>query len=93
MKNNPLHYELIQTKYTHYQEYLRILDDEFLGYEYADRIGNEDGSFEWLMAHKGFGGVIDALEDWCANELYDNPYLKPVNQEYKDICNAKKESI
>lgn len=81
--------ELIKVKYKCYRAYLRTLDEEFLGYEFADRIGDEDNGFDWLMNHGGRGAVIDKLEDWCANVLYDDPMFHPVNHEYLKACEPK----
>jgi len=81
--------QLIQIKYKCYRAYLRSLDEEFLAYEYADRIGNEDGGYEWLMEHGGDPEVIDRLEDWAANALFDDPLFHPINRKYMEACRAK----
>jgi len=80
--------KLIALKYKCYQAYLRSLDDEFLRYEYADRIGMDlagDGAdeFRGLSNHK----IIDRLEDHMANAIYDDPLgCHPINQEYMEAC-------
>ena len=79
---NKLREELIRVKYEQYRDYLVILDDEFLSYEFCDRIGNECGDLDWYWAHKGRGHIVVKLLDWCANALFDDPYFNPVNQEY-----------
>ena len=47
---NKLTEELIKTKYKCYQAYLSLLDDEFIAYEYSDRIGNEDNHLKKIEA-------------------------------------------
>lgn len=56
-----------------YEDYLWGLDEEFLGYEYADVIGNEDSYFEWLLFHRGVQGVIEFLVNNYADNLIENP--------------------
>ena len=75
--------KLIALKYKCYQAYLRSLDDEFLRYEYTDRIGNELGEADYLLPCK----MIDRLEDHMANAIYDDPLgCHPINQEYMEAC-------
>lgn len=79
---NTITEELIAVKYECYQEYLKLLDEEYLRFEYCDRIGNEDGDLERLTD----SDIINKLEDWCSNALFDDPMYHPINQEYREKC-------
>jgi hypothetical protein len=81
---NKLTEHLIQVKYKQYQEYLKNLDDEYLAFEFNDRMGcdpvdyysnanNWDNEPMWM----------ETLLDSMANLLYDDPYMDPINEEYK----------
>ena len=85
MEIEKLKESLIALKYKCYQAYLRVLDDEFLRYEYADRIGNDLGEADWLLPSER-RKIIDRLEDNMANLLYDDPMLEPVNKKYWEAC-------
>lgn len=47
-----------------YEQYLNSLDDEQLGYEFADRIGDELREFSYFMENKGRDFVIEYLTDY-----------------------------
>jgi hypothetical protein len=77
--------ELIKSKYKMYLEYLKGLTDEYLGFEFNDQMGcdpvayysnakNWDNEAEWERT----------LLDKMANDLFDNPMIDPINQEYKE---------
>ena len=77
--------ELIKTKYDCYCEYLKLLDEEYLCFEYCDHIGNEDGDLQRLTEAQ----IIEKLEDWCSNVLFDEPTYHPINHEYLSACQEK----
>ena len=79
--------KFIKLKYKEYQNYLRSLDDEFLAYEFNDRMGCDPfDHFCNAMNAENTSKWIDALEDWAANTLYDNPDETIVNYEYLEQC-------
>lgn len=63
---------IIENKYEAYGELLRSLDEEFLGYEYADRIGAElgmpckDTQIAALESHYGCCLIDEPTLDWVA---------------------------
>ena len=78
---------LIKTKYECYQAYLKSLDDEFLKYEFNDRMGADpENYYGYALHHENQGHWIATLEDWCANALYEDPLFHPINMEYKEAC-------
>jgi hypothetical protein len=79
--------ELIKTKYKCYQHYLRILDEEFLAYEFNDRMGCDPVCYYTNAMNWDKENVwISTLEDNMANLLYDDPMMDPINREYWDQC-------
>ncbi len=82
---NTITEELIKVKYECYQNYLECLDEEYLRFEYCDHIGNEDGALDRLTD----SDIINKLEDWCSNALFDDPLYHPINHEYLSACQGK----
>ena len=54
-----------------YQEYLESLSNEFLNYEYADRLGDTMGE----CAHYNRGEKIESLLDYYSVQLYADPTI------------------
>ena len=77
--------ELIAVKFKCYKLYLRSLTEEFLAMEYCDHIGDECGELQDLTEPQ----IMEKLEDWCANVLFDDPMYHPINQSYKEQSNAR----
>jgi len=84
---NKLTEELIKTKYEFYKKYLGDLDEEHLLYEFFDRFGCDPlGYYANAIKAEQPWIWIETLLDSMANLLYDDPYLNPINHEYKEAC-------
>ena len=97
-----LHTEkILEAKLESYQNMIEMLDDEFLGYEFSDRIGAECGlpnreqQVEALLDQYSVclfeSNDIDWVAEWCKEHIKDAGDVIPLASSKCQCCGSKED--